>query len=103
MQIFYLRIHNRIQRIGEFESSFIKNEPYFCPFRTIVRQYTLLPCYQLSPGTNYRHICILVMATYFESILLCICSIHIGDSFTLFTRYGDDCLPSFCLTIIGTQ
>ena len=44
---------------------------------------------------------------YCESFLLCICSIHFGNSFTLFARLGTTLVKlylfEFCLAIIGTR
>ena len=68
-------------------------------------------------ATNYRRLPIIatrknihtsVMATHFESFLLCICSIHFGNSYTLFVRLGMLLLVKlylfeFPLAIIGTR
>ena len=64
--------------------------------------------YQLSPPIKNIHISIMV--TCLESHLMCIYFIHFGNSSTLFSRFGLDCLPSYVyfnkvvidITFLGT-
>ena len=59
-------------------------------------------------ATRKQNIHISVMVIYFKSFLLCICSIHFGNSFTLFAigfgcYFGEVKKIEFCLAIIGTR